>query len=253
MNTPTLIDRGVHTPRGKQAWFTCREGTNDGDVAVALNVWFDTYSDEYRMRPRHLSGWAIDVGAHIGGWSIPTAMDNPDLQILAIEVVPESADLVRENAKRNGVADRVHVITAAAAKPGVPMVRCRWGYTGGYTGDKDASNGYVAAHRYVAETWAGRAEPEHDADVPGLSLDDLLTEYGIEDVAFMKIDCEGCEWTFLDTPAVAKVAIVVGEHHGGLTGVEDTHGRLTELLGATHDIAWWKDEPVIGLFEAVRR
>lgn len=244
-----MSERGVHTPRGKAATFHVRDGTNDGDVAVALNVWFDIRSDEYRMTDRHLSGWAFDIGAHIGGWAIPTAMDNPDLRILAVEVVPESADLIEQNAKRNGVSDQVIVVRAAAASPGTSEVRCHWGYTA----DPSADVGYVAAHRFVAETWGARGEPESKVDLPGVSIDTLMADYGIEEVSFVKIDCEGCEWQFLDTPAVAKVQTIVGEHHGGITGVEDTHGRLTELLGATHDIAWWKDEPVIGLFEAVRR
>jgi FkbM family methyltransferase len=206
--------------------FTCRDGTIDANIAIGLNLWGGTVGDEYRMMDRQLSGWALDIGSHIGALAISAAVDHPDLQVIAVEVVPESADLIRQNAKRNHVADRVHVVNAAAGAPGQTTMRCHWGYTS----REPESPNYVSAHRLIAETWAGFGKPEFARDMPVVSLD------------------------VLNTPAVAKVGTIVGEFHAGdLTHVPDGRGRLRELLGATHDIEWWREEPIIGTFEAVRR
>jgi FkbM family methyltransferase len=243
-------EMGVLTPGFKPVMFKTRNGTIDANIAIGLNVWDGVIGDEYRMRGRSLSGWAFDVGAHIGALAIPLAIDHPDLQVIAIEVVPESAELIRHNALRNRVADRVHVVNAAAGAPGQTTITCHWGYS---QREEEAPN-YVAAHRMIAETWADRGKPEFVQDFPVVTLDGLMAEHGIDEVALLKIDCEGCEWNFLNTPAVAKVQTIVGEYHGGeLTKIPDARERLTELLGATHDIEWLREEPIIGTFEAVRR
>jgi FkbM family methyltransferase len=243
----TMAFREVETPKGKPVTFDCRQGTNDADLAVALNVWNGTVCDEYRMRDRELSGFAIDVGAHIGALAIPMALDHPDLTVIAIEAVPENATLCLSNAQRNGAA--VIVLNAAAAAPGTPDVVCHYGYRH----DIAASDGYVSAHRFVAQTFMDRGEPEFTPTVTAVSLDEIIERYAMTEVALLKIDCEGCEWAFLDTLAVGKVRTIVGEYHGGLTGVEDARGRLIELLSQTHDVTFWSDEPICGLFEAVRR
>jgi len=239
----------VATPGGIPVVYAVRDGTNDAGVAIALNVWNDIRCDEYRMTGRALSGWAIDVGAHIGAFAVATALDHPDLRVLAVEAVPENAALIAQNATRAGVIDRVIIVQAAAAAPGTSQTICHYGYRH----DVSANDGYLEAHRFVAETWGSRGEPEFAVPTEAVSLDLLMARYGIGDVALLKIDCEGCEWAFLDSPAVWRVETIVGEYHGGITGVEDTHGRLEAMLQPTHDITYWNEELVIGLFEAVRR
>ena len=248
-----ISEQYVTTPNGHGASFSCRDGTVDANIAIGLNVWMPQGSDpvvgdEYRMKGRNLSGWAIDVGAHIGAWSIAAALDNPALRVLAIEVVPESAALAALNAKRNRVDDRVTVIEAAAASPRDATVQCHWGYRG----NSAVSEGYASAHRLIAGTWGDREDPEFNPAVAAVNLDTLMAEHGIDEIALLKIDCEGCEWAFLDTD-LSRVQTIVGEYHGGVTGIEDTKARLGALLDATHDITYWREEPVIGTFEAVRR
>jgi len=247
-----MAQRFVTTPaRGLPVTFAVRDGTNDDQVAIACNVWGETRGDEYRMTGRAVSGWVIDVGAHIGAWSIPTALDHPDVQVIAVEAVPENAALLTENVRRNLTdPERFHVVQAFAARPGTREAICHYGYTS----DPSANDDYLSAHRFVAETWGARGRPAFSPTVTAVNLDELLARFGITDVALIKIDCEGCEWYFLDTPAIANVQTIVGEYHGGITGVEDPQGRLLELLGRTHDVTIWNpEETVSGLFEAVRR
>jgi FkbM family methyltransferase len=242
----------MRTPNGRQVTFTTRNGTNDANIAISLNSWDGEIVDEYRMKGRQLSGWAIDIGAHIGGLAVSLALDHPDLRVLAVEGVPENAALARENAQRNGVADRVEVVEAFAAAPGTATGVCHYGYRA----VEGVDPGYISAHRFIGGTWGEHGEaggPEFNVTIPAVSLDALLEQYGIDEVAMLKLDCEGCEWAFLDTPAVAKVQTIVGEYHGRPTASAPV-ARLRELLEATHDVTAWDETHIdMGLFEAVRR
>lgn len=242
-----LTDSHRTTPGGLPVQFFTRDGTNDANVTISLNVWGDLRSDEYRMTGRKLDGWAIDIGAHIGGWSIPTAMDNPGLRIVAVEPVPENAALLAKNAELNGVADRVIVVQAAAAGPGTSEVICHYGYRNG----PDSADDYYYAHRFVAETWGSEGNAEFAEPTEAVSLDTLLERYGIDEVSFLKTDAEGAEWSFLNTAAMSKVRVAVGEYHG--VGMARPAERIVEMLSDTHDVELWNTEPVVGLFEATRR
>jgi FkbM family methyltransferase len=239
------------TPNGRPVVFSVRDGTNDAGIAISLNTWDGIAADEYRMQGRHLSGWAIDLGAHIGAFAVSLALDNPDLRVIAIEGVPENAALAVENAERNGVADRVTVVTAFAAAPGTASGVCHYGYRH----VEGVDDGYISAHRFIGGTWGEHGEdgrPEFAVELGAVNLDGILARFGIDEVALLKTDCEGCEWTFLDTPAVSKIARIVGEYHGRPTAAHPV-AHLRELLPG-HDVTPWSDQTVdIGLFEAVRR
>ncbi len=241
----------VTTPGGRPVTFISRDGTNDANLAVGLNTWDGMVIDEYKARGRNLSGWAIDVGAHIGAFSVSLALDNSDLQVIAVEAVPDNAAILRDNADRNGVSDRVHVVESFAASPGTREGVIHYGYRH----EPSADDGYVSAHRFIGNTWGPNGEegdPEFNLSLEAVSLDDLLHRFGIKEVSLIKIDCEGCEWAFLDTKAVSKVKVIVGEYHGRPKGHESPVERLRELL-PNHDVTPWGDDPVNGLFEAVRR
>jgi FkbM family methyltransferase len=126
------------------------------------------------------------------------------------------------------VADRVEVINAFAAAPGTLTGVCHYGYRH----DPDTVDAYVAAHRFIGGTWGEfgeGGEPEFAPVIEAVNLDGLLSRFGIEELALLKIDCEGCEYQFLDTPAVAYVDRILGEFHRRPEGI-------MALLAATHDV-----------------
>ncbi|MFN8520718.1 MAG: hypothetical protein U0667_15285 [Chloroflexota bacterium] len=81
----------------------------------------------------------------------------------------------------------------------------------------------------------------------GVTLGLLVDHYPGEahGFAWMKVDCEGCEYPFLSSPATIDVAVIVGEHHRGIDGIR-------ELLDS-HDVELVTGTEGFGTFRAVRR
>lgn len=226
----------ARTPNGRAVAFTVRMDTNDGALVAGILA-----MDEYQLRRRHFSGWAIDVGAHVGAITVALAKDNRDLRVLAIEPVASNAELVKANAERNEVADRVTVITRAASAPGVKYENILTEFTGYDTSVIDDE--YVWGSRFVGNLLKGDG---HTDKVKAIDLGEAIAMTGAERISLLKIDCEGCEYAFLRSPDIVKVDRIVGEYHDN-----DTYSTLHAILEPTHRITYRRGDP-IGIFEAVR-
>ena len=216
------------TPGGNRIVMGIRPRSSDWNTVNACNG----TNDEYRI-PQGISGWALDVGAHIGAATVPLLVDNPGLRVIAIEALPENVEMLTANLGRNMVAHRAVVLPFAASNSADP-VRIVYG----------PSEGELSHSEYI-----GSAEPRdgRSVDVFGVTLRDALFRRGPEDapkpVVWAKLDCEGCEYPFLSSTYVRLLQRIVGEVHFGAQ-------RLRDILEPTHIV----DAPAdFGLFEAVLR
>jgi FkbM family methyltransferase len=224
MNAATTVE--VETPGGNYARYSCRDGTNDGDIVRAV-----VGGDEYRLAGRDFRGLVIDVGAHIGSVTIAVALDYPEATVVALEPVPENFAALCLNLQLNQVYARVFPL----------------GRAGGYDGTSRVAYGFPGSHRYI-----GNEQDDATADVVdefrSESLSKLLASFGHDEAAFVKIDCEGCEWAFLSDPAIGRVREIAGEVHRG--DGPDEFARIVGLLEETHDV---QVDRARYLFQAVRR
>ncbi len=223
------------TPKGNRATFECRDDTTD-----ALTVNACCAEDEYRLAglDDDLDGVALDVGAHIGGVTVALTLDHPRLRVVAIEGLSENVALLRRNVEANGVADRVTVMHAVASN-----VEGTADIAYGTEGPGD----FERAHRFIGGAiWQDTGPAGKRETRPTVTLASLVADLG--PIYLMKIDCEGGEWQFLDSPAVSQVRRIVGEYHprNGKGGRE-----FQALLAATHLVLM---NPTLdfGSFTAVR-
>ena len=216
--------KDVETPHGRPAKFKCRNGTSDLATVGASNRLWGNLVDEYHI-PEGLTGWALDVGAHIGSVTVPLLMDNPDLRVVAIEAVPDNVTLLSENLNLNGVYDRC-VILAGAAWPGSGTIDVEYGYTGSELAETHAYIGSVTP-------WLDAPGEKQTATVPRYSLIDALalTDGGF---VWVKSDCEGCEHAFFRGPGLRKVGRIEGEWHER----DGTPESFAKQLAKTHDVSW---------------
>lgn len=189
------------------------------------------------------------MGAHIGAVTIPLALDNADLRVLAIEAVPDNADLLRRNVTLNDLDARVTVLERAASRSGLKEVEMNFGYRAW----RHHAPADVATHRFIGNQYHDEGEPTDTITVQAISLPQVLAAIGGAEVEFLKIDCEGCEWDFLASTAISYVRELTGELHRGYElqeydpawaqdespgyhRCEDTEGHIRRLLEPTHHV-----------------
>ncbi len=181
--------RSWTTPEGHAVRMTYRDHTNDWNTISSVMT-----NDEYGFHG--ITGTAVDIGAHIGSATIAMLMDNPDLRVIAVEPIPENLMYLRLNLAQNDVMERCMVIEGMV---GTDVVEYGW------DGPETATH----------HAWIGNATGlGGTATMTARPL--LVTQAYLGAVDFMKIDCEGGEWGFLDDPDVPRI---VGEWHpaGGYT------------------------------------
>lgn len=224
------------TPAGHEAQMEYREGTSDWNTISAClrNPMADT-GDEYHL-PSGLSGWALDVGAHIGAVTVGLLLDNPDLRVVAIEAVEPNVELLRANLERNGLTSRA-VVLHGAAWDGVGTTQVEYGYTGSET---------ARVHTFIGSVspWIDAADRLY-AEVPIVSLADALA-YTDGGFVWVKTDCEGCEHRFFRGPGLAELGPIIGEWHMR----DGTPQAFAEQLSATHTVTWSAGDGQGGPFEA---
>jgi FkbM family methyltransferase len=220
------------TPNGNRVEMFYRGDTNDRSVIESIMT-----DDEYQLRGQQYTGWAVDVGAHVGGWAISIAKDNPHLYVLALEAVYENVLLMQRNVKLNELEAQVKPLYRAASSSN-HMARIQYGFKG----DPQAR-----IHRYIGNQ-AMPADTGYEVQtVQGLRLTRLRRMIG-EDIRIMKIDCEGCEWAFLRGSGLASIQEIVGEWH---ERNGQGSGELLERLAGTHSVTISGDG--YGPFRAVKR
>lgn len=223
------------TPYGAPAEMLYRQGTSDWNT-----LWACMNEDEYGFANRRPTGLAVDIGAHLGGVSVGLAIDNPGLRVIAVEAVPQNADLLRQNVARNGLQDRVVVIENAAG--GSEPVEMRFGYRGSESAEHHA--------------WIGNSSLAYDSDTSDhdsliyehpVTLSSIVEDYG--PIELLKIDCEGGEWTVLTDRAAADIPTILGEWHPVR---QKSIGDLIALL-PSHTVTFTGPQSGPGGFVAVRK
>lgn len=241
MTTGTAVDLVyARTPKGHEARYAVRAGTSDAALVAGIIT-----EDEYGLADLpELHGWAIDIGAHIGTVAVALALDNPDLRIIAVEALADNVRVIQESVRLNGLGERIEVILAGASDDDEAPVEVAFGWS---RADNQPDH-YMQQNRYVGGM-VGSNETSELAVVTGIGLDTLTRD--IDNVALLKIDCEGCEWRFLTSKAIAKCERIWGEFHEALDP-SNTYAALLDLLTPTHDVEHIRGDNV-GIFRATRR
>jgi FkbM family methyltransferase len=216
----------VETPHGNPARFKTRSGTSDLATVGASNRLWGNLVDEYHI-PSGLSGWALDVGAHIGSVTVPLLIDNPNLRVIAIEAVPPNVELLEENLELNGVRDRCEVAHGAAWDSSRKTIDIEYGYTGSEVAETHAYIGSVTP-------WLDAPGDKQSATVMVVSLKDAIRWTGGEGFVWVKTDCEGAEHRFFRGPGLRKLGIIEGEWHER----DGSPESFAEQLSKTHTVSW---------------
>jgi len=165
-------------------------------------VAWELQKDDYGVRDMYFDDGdvVIDIGAHIGLFSMYLAKRWPALKVFAFEPFPCNYRNCAKNLRINGV-DNV-VLSPMAIVHEMRTLRM--------AADPSNSGGASAV---VREFEAHGIE----GDIPSITLDEIFRVHGISRCKLLKIDCEGMEHEILrGTNMLDRVDYLCGEFHASL-------------------------------------
>jgi len=174
----------------------------DGSAIRARLVDGGALLSVYADREYDLPGidWAaartiVDIGAHVGSFTIWAAFRARHARFIAVEPNPETFELLTQNIRENGLDDRVLAVNAAVGpKPGIGSLEF---------------TDHPLGTRLAPEMGTGRK-------VSVQTVSGLLGTAGIGDIDVLKIDCEGSEYSVFEamsSDSLRSIKALACEYH----------------------------------------
>lgn len=184
------------------------------------------FHDEYQindLRPHNVRT-VVDIGAHVGSFTVLCHHYWPNAKVVAVEPHPESFELLQLNTAHIPASQLMLVNAAISPNPGKCLLA------------SPVSHSRVA--EYVPEIWESLRPRQRNfgIEVPAITVKQLWTqivEWGTSEIDLLKLDCEGAE--YLVVPELSALGLM--SHVGWIRG--EWHSRkdnalLAAFLTQTH-------------------
>lgn len=171
----------------------------------------EVYLDQSYALPLHRPRTIVDIGANIGTFSVWAAQTYPRAQILAFEPSPATFRLLTTNLQLNHISNVLPRRVAVAERSGSVSF-----YTHPATGLSSLFPGRPGAVR---------------SRVACLTLPQIFRRHRLTRVDFLKMDCEGAEYSILfacPSRVLGRISHLALEYHDGLTPYR--HSQIVERL-----------------------
>jgi len=168
----------------------CRIVDSGGLLSVHVDRDYDvpnTHWDQLRT--------IVDVGAHVGSFTVWAALRAPNARCLAIEPNPETFALLQQNIRDNGLEDRVTAVNMAVAG--------------------QAGSGTLELLDHSLGTRLAR-NGGGGVSVAISTVQDLIAGARMSAVDLLKVDCEGMEYEVLammDPAQLRQIETLACEYH----------------------------------------
>jgi FkbM family methyltransferase len=180
-------------------WFQVKPGVTmllDPNDLVSRDILAERTWEPATLREleRHIpvGGTFIDVGAHIGWYSLNAAKDvGPKGRVIAVEPNRETLAILRQNIRASGASSVILVAPVACSDSETTLTF--------YAADRSNSGASSLSAQNASQ--AGRFSSSYP--VRARRLDDIVKEAGVDRVDAIKIDVEGAEFLVLKGAADA--------------------------------------------------
>jgi FkbM family methyltransferase len=184
---------------------------NTSDALVIWEIWKAKVYDDARI-PISAGDVVVDMGAHIGAFSVRAARLAHGGQVYAYEASGKNYALLAENRLLNGLENLYIENSAVSDKRGkMPL----------YT---PADNSILGS---LLQETSSFMEIVH-----ATTFSDIIADHALEQVDFLKVDVEGAEFDILfdcSDETFAKIRQIVIEYHE-FEGAKRGHQDLADLL-----------------------
>lgn len=180
-----------------------------GDL-LGLSGTFDSYArhtDLARLRPGDL---VVDIGAHVGTFSVPLLHRHPGVRVLAFEPDPQNAADLARNAALNGIDESALIIEQRA-------VTDHEGKAVFARGGSSTTGALLDVGFFKTRNTSS----EDGLECETTTLSAIFDRYEIDRCRLLKVDCEGSEYgIFASVPEelLAKVDQLIVEVHPARDG-----------------------------------
>lgn len=172
--------------------FRLKIRTNSTDIMTLTNVWLmNEYNKQFQIKKNDL---VIDIGAHIGLFSLFASQYSGNGKIFSYEPIKENFELFSENINLNKLQNIHAFNSAVSSKNGKIEI---------FYNDDEAGHSIFGNN-------------EKNVTVNSISLQKIFDENKIQCCNFLKIDCEGAEYEIIDslpTEYFDKIDKIVIEYH----------------------------------------
>jgi len=158
---------------------------------------------------------AVDVGANAGYFSMWWLARYPDSKVVCVEPIPENFALLKRNAALNP-DKKISLINGAVAGENGEIV-LRYSLTQGFTTSASVLEG---------------VQGQNEISVKCLSLAQLMSDHGLKQIDYLKLDCEGSEYAILyksDDALLKTIKRIALEAHVG-SGPGQSKDELCDFL-----------------------
>jgi len=165
----------------------------------------------------------VDIGAHVGSFTVWAALRSPNAELLAVEPNPQTFRFLESNVRRNGLEGRITLHNVAV---GEVRGRGRLEFVEHSLGTRIARDG------------AG------DLTTEIVTVADLLAQPGFETTDLLKIDCEGMEYALFEAiqpEVLRRIKAVACEYH------PQPNRSVRELVSALDSAGFKVKHPVSAL------
>lgn len=177
--------------------FNLRSGVADS-IVIFENWWLNEYGHHLKTIPP--SAIIIDIGAHIGTFSIFAATHCKNSQIYAFEPNPHNFALLKKNITDNKLEKQIHAYNLAVSSKNNSQIEL--------ISHPDNTGMNSAIFKNQGEKIASNT----------ISLEAIFLKNKIRHCDFLKMDCEGGEYDILpntSTKTFKKIKKIVLEYHPG--------------------------------------
>ena len=222
------------TKRNRSFTFKHRCGMSFEIPARMMQTYKECFFDETYTKglPSKLAArgfkTVVDVGANVGFFSLYTFTQNPDAKIFAFEPMPNNYKLLQHYQKEFKQLDFKTVNKAV----------------GGTKGELTLNYNKNEAYTTSATIFAKETEPDTIV-VETVTLQDILSNYNLEAVDFLKLDCEGAEYAILYNASDAtleSIGAMSVETHPGTEENENLTALSQFLINHSFKVKSEKDQ-----------
>ncbi len=236
-NWPVYYGYKYFGKRNDGLTFKCRNGMPINVPRRMVQTYKECFLDEiyYKGLPKNSIGNApiiIDVGANVGYFSLFSLMRYPKAKVFSFEPMPMNFELLQKYCNENKGLDFTPVNKAVS------------GERGHITLQYDANDSFTTSAS-IFDTAIG----SDTLQVETTTLEDIITDYQLDKIDLLKLDCEGSEYSILynaDDAVWAKIGALTIETHKGNNPSENRDDLIVYLKQKGYttktegDIVWAK-------------